>query len=375
MKRTLAFASIAALFVVASQPAHAQFMGVFQGATSIFNQVTGKLGNKVMGGERAKDLQAERDAYFANADKQTAGLDADSRRQLLGTIEKSWALAENAILLSNAQAQAAKDAPLVDLKQVAKDSLGGFATGVSIASIGATGVGDVLTSAAMDGVINGFGGQSSSAGAAVSRSLHPGLAGTSDVGTAMANGAQAGVTKAAAGAVSGSVSSTISGIAAKFGFGGPAPLEIGDAVNPLRFFDKHPGELLAKDLYRENGYIGWKRIDGSTAVGAEAYAPVTGKGAARAAVYNFDKETGQVTAAFRILNATPVDFNKVIDGYTKMLGAEPRYASSGAMLRAVWENGAFVTADETKVNAGWSRQAGVTYTQVAPAAAATVATR
>ncbi|ABM96939.1 hypothetical protein Mpe_B0161 (plasmid) [Methylibium petroleiphilum PM1] len=357
MNRTInRFAAVAAVALAAFSPAsHAQLLGIFNGVTSMVNQATGKIGNKLTGGESAKDLQAERDKFFAQFEQQSAGMDPAAKVQLRGTMEKSWGMAENALLMSNAQAQAAKDAPLVDFKKVAADSMGGFATQVGMNSVfGGAGLGDVLSSATMDGVINGMGGQSGSAQAMASRAGSPGLLGTADVGSAVSSGVTAGATRAAAGTVTNSVSSAVGGFMGKLGFGGPREFEATDAVHPLTFFGKHPGELDAKDLYRENGFLGWKRIDASADLGAEAYAPITGQGPAKASVFNFDKATGKVIVAFRVLAVAPTDFSKVIEAYSKQLGAQPRYASTGSVLRAVWESGVFVAADSTKISAGWS---------------------
>lgn len=357
MNRTIrlfsAFAAVAlALFSPAS---HAQFLGIFNGVTSAVNQITGKIGNKLTGGESAKDVQAERDKFFANFAQQSAGMDEASKAQLRGTMEKSWSMAENALLMSNAQAQSAKDAPLVDFKKVAADSMGGFASQVGMNSVfGGAGLGDVLSTAMMDGVINGLGGQSGSAQAMAARAGSPGLLATGDVGSAVYAGVSSGATRAAASTVSSGVSSAVGGFVGKFGFGEAREFEATDAVHPLTFFGKHPSELQAKDLYRENGFLGWKRIDASADLGAEAYAPISGQGQAKASVFNYDKATGKVIVAFRVLAVAPTDFNRVIEAYSKQLGAAPRYASTGAVLRAVWKSGVFVTADATKISAGWS---------------------
>lgn len=342
----------AALF--ASSAAQAQFLGIFNGVTSAFTQVTGKLGNKITGGEKAKDIQAERDKFFSTAEAQMAGLDPAARQQLQATMAKSWSMAENSLLLANAQAQRAKDAPLIDLKQVARDTVGGLGAQVGMNSVfGGAGLGDVLKTATMDGVINGMGGQSSAGVATASRSGNYAAINGSLEG-AVTGGVQAGANAAVAQGVTSSVSTGVSGLLGKLTGRGNSTFEASDATNPLSFLGKHPSELVGKDLYRENGFLGWKRIDASADLGAEAYAPITGDGPAKAAVFNYDKTTGSVTAAFRVLNADPGQFTNVVEAIAKQLGAAPRYASTGSVMRAVWESGAFVAADSAKVSAGWS---------------------
>jgi len=293
-----------------SAPAHAQFMGIFQGVSNAIGQVAGKVTNRALAGN-GEDVQAAYDKFFGQIDAQTAGMNEASKRQHRAVLEKQWPTLENVILLKNAQIQREKDAPLLDVKQVAGAAIGGVAVqvGMNNASFfGGGGMTDVMRSAAMGGILDG---------------------------------AQTKVTDAITKAGSATPASA-------------ADLEFnpGAAVNPLIFLGKHPSDLQAKDLYRENGFMGWKRVDSGK--GAEAYAPITGEGQAHAAVYNFDPHTGAIKAAFRVLSASPVAFTTAVAAYSKMLGAEPRYASAGSVLRAVWESGAFVTADSAKLSAGWS---------------------
>lgn len=351
----LSLAATVAL-TLASTGAQAQMLGIFNGVTSVFSQVTGKIGNKITGGESAKDIQAERDKFFTNMEAQTAGMDPAAKTQLAATMEKSWGLAENAILMSNAQAQRAKDAPLIDFKQVAKDSMGGFSTGIGMASVfgNAGGIGDIMRSASMDGLVDGMGGDSNASGAMVNRLSAPAMAGK-DVSAATSNGITAGVTGGAAATVRHSVGGAVSGLVGKLGFGKHAvTFEATDSVNPLTFFGKHPSELAAKDLYRENGFMGWKRIDSSADLGAEAYAPLAGDEHVKAAVFNYDKTTKQVNVAFRVLTVPITEFNKVVELMGAKFGEQPRYASTGSVQRAVWSSGAFVAADTTKISLGWS---------------------
>lgn len=361
--------------VLAAAPAHAQFHAIFRGATEAINQVGSKIGTKVMGADQPKDLQAERDAYFANADKQTAGMDPATKVQIMNTLNLAWSGVERSVLLANAQAQAAKDAPWLDFTKIAKEAAGGMATQIGIGAIGSSGVGDLLGSATMDGVINGMGGRSASASIAAAQMNRPTRASTADVGSALGAGMQAGATQAVVGGVSNAVGSAVSGLMGKVGFGGPKEkeFEVTDAVSTTLFFGKHPAQVEGKDLYRENGFLGWQRIDVATDKSAEAYAPITGQGPARASVFNINLETGKVVAAFRVLNAKPAEFTKVVEAYTKKTGSEPRFSSSGSVLRAVWQCGSFVTADETRLSAGWSVVAGQTFSDLAAAAGTPVA--
>jgi len=354
MQRTKRLAAAAALgLCLVSTASHAQFMGIFNGVASAVNQVTGKIGNKITGGETAKDIEAERQKFFSQFETQTAGMDAASKQQLMVSMEKSWGLTENALLMSNAQAQRAKDAPLLDIKQVALDSVGGFAAHAGLSAGLGGGLGDVMRSATMEGVIDGLGGPATGAA-----TMRPGLpvAAAGDLGEATAAGITTGATGAVSKTVTNSVSSTVGGWAGKLGLGGAksANFEATDALSPVLFLSKHPAELRAQDLYRENGFLGWKRIDASTDLGAEAYAPIAGDDRVKAAVFNYDKSTGLVIVAFRVLAVGPTQFTQVVEAYSRQLGAAPRYASTGSVLRAVWEGGAFVTADAEKVSAGWS---------------------
>jgi hypothetical protein len=50
-----------------------------------------------------------------------------------------------------------------------------------------------------------------------------------------------------------------------------------------------------------------------------------------------------------------------VEGLETYLKKKATYASSGHTLRAVWEDGSFVTADATRVCVGWSMLAGGLY--------------
>lgn len=333
-------------------------MGVFQGATSVFNQVTGKLGNKLMGGEKARDIQAEHDKLYANFEAQTAGMDPASKRQLAASMDKAWASVEDAILMSNAQAYRAKNAPLLDFKKVAADSMGGFATQTGMNSVlGGAGMTGVMRSATMNGIVDGLGGKPTGSRNTWVPMTNP-----------MAAPSVGAAATSAAGNATGKAIGSMAGNSAKsYGNGSDEEFEVTDDVNPLLFLGKAPSELTWGDLYRENGFIGWKRIEKQP--GAEAYAQITGPDRVKAAIFNFSPKTGEMKAAFRILTVDPTQFNSVVTSMSNEFG-EPHYASSGSMLRATWPNGAFVTSDMEAIIVGWSALAQTTQTAARPAAAA-----
>lgn len=359
----------------ASLPAHAQFLGVFQGVINAANQVTGKLGNRLLGGEKPVNLEEERSKFQTSTEAQLSGMDEPTRRILRPKLESSWAMAEQSFLLRNAQAYKSKLGPLLDLKQVATSALGGLAVQANIGSAlgGSSGLGNVLSGAAMDGILTGVGAQPGGFNPHAAR-MAASQVGASSVAGMPAYGINptASIGIAAGSAVSGAVSNAISSgtqkILADSQIAADTTVyEIHELNHPLVFFEKHPGELFVRDLYRENGNLGWKKIDSGAT--AEAYAPVAGDDVASAAVFNFDAGTQKVNAAFRIVKAGQMDFIPIVRGISKAIQAEPRYASQGDVLRAVWESGAFVTADSAKVTVGWSHLVPQTFRTTAPVAA------
>ncbi|WP_228536107.1 hypothetical protein [Noviherbaspirillum malthae] len=358
-------ACLAATVIVPS--AHAQFLGVFQGVINAANQVTGKLGNRIMGGENAVNLEDERTKFNRSVESQLAGMDDATKRILQPKLEASWAMAEQGFLMRNAQAYRSKLGPLIDFKQVATSALGGVALQANMggALLGNNGLGEVLSGATMNGILTGVGAQSTGFDATGARMAASAM-GSTAAGTIpniqgnVAAAVTATATSAVTTAVSGAVSSTTQQILRDSQLSASSKTyEINELNHPLNFFEKHPSELVKGDLYRENGNIGWKKIEGSST--AEAYAPVAGDDVATASVFNFDPTSQKITAAFRILKATQMDFIPVVQGISKALQAQPRYASQGSVLRAVWENGAFVTADTAKLTAGWSLLVPQTY--------------
>lgn len=128
----------------------------------------------------------------------------------------------------------------------------------------------------------------------------------------------------------------VGGVVSALGIeGASAEFAIDESIDPLVFVGRHPKELLAKDLYRENGFLGWRRIEASPEPRTEAYAPVAGDAQVKASVYHYDQASGAVIAVFRLLAVVPTDFKKVVDALAAKLQAEPRYASEGAVLRAM----------------------------------------
>lgn len=351
MKFKLHILSIAGALTMASLPSHAQFNllgSVIGGVSGGVTSALGQVGSKLTGGEKPSDLQAERDKIFGQLERQIAGMDPSSAQAMRANMEKMWAGMEQKLLMRNANIEAQKDGPLVDLGKVARDALGSAASTAGMQSaMGGTGLGSILQTATIDGLAQGVGVQSNAS------SMHVHLAGqgAAGIGPSLQHGANS--------IVASGVKSSVSNVVANLTKGKEevtSTIKVTEKTHPLRFFGKHPEQIDASALYRENGFIGWRRIESSPDGSAQAYAPVAGKWEARAAVFNIDPATGKLTAAFRVIEGGAVDFMKAVESYAQMLGTEPTYASTGSTVRAVWPSGAFVAADEHKLTAGWSRQ-------------------
>lgn len=355
-----ALSASACLALLTASPAHAQFMGIFQGVSNVLTQVTGKLGNKVMGGETTKDIQVERDNFFAQLEAHTAGMSPEGKRSFLQSAEQQWRMAEDAILMSNAQATASREAPLIDMGQVATAAIGGVATQIGFSSIGGADLGQVMTSSALQGIVGGVGGQPSAVYVA-----RP-YGGGGDIGAAAVASVASGVGSSVGAGLGGMVGGLFNGGKAT-GPAGTKPFQEAKAVDPRDFFGAHPKDTLAKDLYRNAGHHGWKRIE--TVPGAQAFAPITGRGIARGAVFNHDEATGAVTAAFRILALQPIDFGAVVVAMNEHLGQPARFASADHIMRAVWEEGHFVINDGSRITVGWSAAVPPLYARALPAVA------
>lgn len=354
----------ACLVLLMAAPAHAQLMGIFQGVSSVLTQVTGKLGNKVMGGETTKDIQVERDNFFAQLEVQTAGMSPEGKRSFLQSAEQQWRMAEDAFLMSNAQAVASREAPLIDVGQVATAAIGGVATQIGFNSIGGADLGQVMTSSALQGIVGGVGGQPSAV-------YVPRPHGGGDIGAAAVASVASGVGTSVGAGLGGFVGGLLNGGKAS-GPAGTKPFKDAKAVDPRDFFGSHPKDTVAKDLYRNAGHYGWKRIE--TVPGAQAFAPITGRGIARGAVFNHDEATGAVTAAFRILSLQPIDFGSVVVAMNEHLGQPARFASADKIMRAVWEEGHFVINDGSRITVGWSAAVPPIYAKAVSAVPPTAAT-
>lgn len=346
--------AIAAAVITAAVPAHAQLglLGAVGGALvsgvgSAFGQVADKVTDKITGGDTPADLQAERDKVFGALETRGAHLDEASRASMRRGAEASWVQIEYSLLMRNASIQAKKDAPLLDLMQVGKDMVKSAAASAGVsAAIDGNGLGNVLQSAAMDGVVNGLGSASNTANVSVQMgALRP--TGLGDLATSGTNAVLGGGVKAG---VSAAVASII-----KRDPPAKSAVVISEKTHPLQFLGKHPSELKAEDLYRENGFLGWKRVEWNPKSAVQAFAPVAGTWEAKGAVYTADTNTGKVVAAFRVIPGNAGDFVAAVEGYTKLLGAEPQYSNSANVIRAVWPSGAFVSADESKLTSGWSK--------------------
>lgn len=366
-KKVIAVA-ISAVAAFSSVPAHAQFMGIFQGVMSATNQITGKLGNRMMGGEKPVNIEEEKTKFYSGVQKQMESMDEPTKRLVMNNVDSKWPMVEASFLMRNAQAYRAKNSPLLDLKRIAMDAMGGVAlqSNIGRAALGDAGLGGMLKGAALDGIVGGVGGRPSGFNATQARAGAANMGAMAVGGTPSVSAIMAGVSAPVAGAVSNAVSGAIAtgvrSVTSNTGEQAMGPeYEISESNHPLVFFEKHPQDWAAKDLYRENGNIGWKQIEASADKTAEAYTPVAGDDFAKVAVFNIEPSTGRVNAAFRILSVAPADFVRVVMAVSKKLQAQPRYASQGNVLRAVWENGAFVAADTGKVTAGWSSLVPQTY--------------
>jgi hypothetical protein len=352
-------AALAALVSLgcAAQPAQAQlFSGILSGVTSVVNQVGSKVGSS-LSAARPHDIEAERDKFFATLDQQLAGVDPAARQQLKGTASAQWGMAENALLVQNAQLQKQKDGPLVDFGKVARDAAGGVSSQLGMNSMfGGGGIAEVVGGSALDGLVAGVADTTPVNGRAMRANVRvPGM------GPANPAALAGGVGTAVSAGVGTTIGTTVGNMARQMMGSGPAVYAFPETADPRSFLGQEPGRLAARDLYRENGFIGWKLVDGSPAGGAAAFAPVLGDDHVKAAVFTVDKQSGAVNAAFRVLKVPASDFTRVVEGLEAYLKKKASYASSGNTLRAVWDDGSFVTADATRVCVGWSVLAGGLY--------------
>jgi hypothetical protein len=352
-------AALAALITLgcAVQPAHAQlFGGILSGVTSVVNQVGSKVGSS-LSSAKPQDIEAERDRFFGTLDKQLAGVDPVSRQQLKETASAQWSTAEHALLIQNAQLQKQKDGPLVDFGKVARDAAGGASSQLGMNSMfGGAGIGEVVGGSALEGLVAGVADTTPVNGRAMRANVLATGMGPANP-AALATGVSAAVTSG----VGATVGTTVGNMARQVMGAGQAAYAFPAAADPRSFLGQEPGRLAARDLYREHGFIGWKLVEGTPAGGAAAFAPVLGDDHVKLAVYTVDKQSGAVNAAFRVLKVPASDFTKVVEGLETYLKKKATYASSGHTLRAVWEDGSFVTADATRVCVGWSMLAGGLY--------------
>ena len=312
--------TFAAAAVLALTPAvaQAQFLGVFNGVSNVIGQVTSKATSSLLAG-KGEDLQEAHDKFFGQIDAQTAGMDAAAKANHRKLIEQQWPSMEQALLISNAQLQKKKEAPLLDIGEAANAAVGGA---VSQAGL----------NAAISAPFAGTGGS-------------------------ILSGAMGDIMNTARTASSALVSKIVDGNSPS----APSDLNFkpGKELHPLQFLGSHPSTLNVDELYRENGFLGWKRMEQSN--DAAAFAHILGEGQAQYAVYKHDAQTRAMTSAFRVLKVSPAAFSAAVTEFADMLDAQPRYASQGSMLRAVWASGAFVTADSEKISVGWSQMAADTY--------------
>ena len=350
-KRTYITATVAATLCLTSHAASAQLGSIrtANGVTSAISSVGSGLGKKLFAKDKRVDIEAEREKFFGNIDAQTAGMDPAQRQQLMGKMEQQWASIESSLLIANMQATREKNAPLLNVKQLALDVAEATVLDSQIGAItgGST---EILSASAIQGVVEGLGGDTSPTPTVWSMGTPMGIGGMS-VGDVASSAASSTV----AGGVQEVTAELVKKMTTQSESASYAKIELGDEIDPLEFLGKHPSAILPKDLYREIGFIGWKRVELNDAT--EIYAPVIGDKLIRASVYQTDLASGRIVSAFRVLNGTALSFGPLVDQISAKHKLTARYASSGDSLRAVWPNGVFLTADTKQMYLGWSEQA------------------
>lgn len=349
-------AVIAAMFTAGlfAPSAQAQMLGaLISGMGSALTQVVSKAGSALVR-QNPADLEVEREKFYANLEKQAAGLDPTSRQIFLNGAAEKWTTAENAFLLQNARLHAEKQGPLIDFGRVAKDAAGAASAQFQMTgAIGQSGISEVVGSSALSGIVSG----ATDTPAANPYELRAGVYNYMTTGTGgMADRVNSNVNAAVATGVGSAVSGAVR--QAMAGGGSATPFKFPEAADPRSFLGKQPSALSARELYREHGFVGWKMVDGSLEKGAMAFSPVAGDEHVQAAVYSFEPRTGAINAAFRVLTVAPAEFMNVVQGLEAFVRQKARFASSGNTLRAIWDDGTFVTADATRICVGWSQLVG-----------------
>jgi hypothetical protein len=342
--------AIVASLAFASGAAQAQMgsWGVARGVASAIGQVGSGLGKKLLAKDKRLDLEAERTRFFGEIEKQAASLDPDARSALLASLESQWAIAETQMLIANAQATRERKAPLIDVKRVALEAVDGALVQAEVVGVaGGLDLGGMLSGAAVRGVVEGFSDDvEQTYGSAMAPAGFGGLsvadAATDAAGTALAQGVRS------------AVSDTVSGLRGDSGVGA-AKFKLTEDIDPLRFLDQVPGTLNARDLYRDYGFIGWRRVEHTDTL--QVFAPVLPDPVTKAVLFVTSATEGEVISAVRVLKTTAASFGGLVEQLTARENAPPSYASSGTQLRALWPSGVFVAADAKQVTLGWSQQA------------------
>lgn len=326
--------------------------GVARGVTSTIGQVGSGLGKRLFAKDKRVDLEAERSRFFGEIEAQAASLDPAARSALLSSLESQWSTLEAGLLMSNAQATQELKKPLIDVKRVALDVAEGALVQAQVVGVaGGLDLDGMLSGAAVQGVIEGFAGDDISGTVFVP--------GAGPKGTSVADAATGAAGAVLAQGVQDTTAKAVNGMRGN-GEGQIVRFKLSDDTNPARFLGLHPETLNARDLYREFGFIGWKRFQHTETL--QVYVPVIPDPATKAELFVIDASSGQVLSAFRILKTTAASFGPLVDQLTTQERSSPRYASGGSELRAVWDSGVFLTADSQQVGLGWSRQASQTAT-------------
>lgn len=151
--------AIASMFAVAASGASAQSFGfgLLKAGTNILSNATGKLFNT----DTPTDIEAEHEKFMAQFEETTKGMSEADKAGLRRTLDAQWDAIEGRLLVRNAQVAHQKSAPIIDLKAAALDVAGATALGANLNAgvFGDAGIGSLMQSAALNGVVDGLGGQ------------------------------------------------------------------------------------------------------------------------------------------------------------------------------------------------------------------------
>lgn len=323
-----------------------------QAGSEVFSQLSGKLVNKVVDGE-GYNLTDEYNKFQAKLD----AADPAYRDKIKAQAEAEWRLSEEVYLRKNAQIKASDDLPLIDLQRVAGAGVKGiaqsFAGGMGgVATLNTTGaMTDMIGYSAINGVGDALSGSSQST------PVHSQAFSFANTYPGANSPLFASVT--AKNAVSDATTKTSSNVATKLisSFTGKSDeFKFTKIMRPDDFFGKSPNGLQSGDLYSLNGYYGFRRVVNTDQ--AQVYQFVQDHPTVVSVTYLIDPQTKAVVSAFKDLKGVSVlKFKDVVDAVSKEKQSSPIYASNENSIRAIWNDGSFVAADQAKVMLGWSKRA------------------